>query len=289
MNFNKPASDLILQRYSCRTYQTQPLSEFDRIQLQLFLESLPPAPFKTNPRFQIAAAKDGDSEELRGLGTYGFIKNPTGFIIGAANHGENEVVDFGYLLELLILKATDLGVGTCWLGGTFTKSRFARVMNLMETEYVPAAVSLGYPEDQKAWLDTVSRNYAGSDRRLAWEKIFFQESFDNPLKQTSIGKYTEPLTMLRLAPSASNKQPWRILIKDNHYHFFIKRTRRYPPPVFDLLLNLADLQRMDLGIAMAHFELTAREQKLSGHWEYNPPQINSSNQLLEYCLSWYDT
>jgi hypothetical protein len=45
---------------------------------------------------------------------------------------------------------------------------------------------------------------------------------------------------------------------------------------------------MDVGIAMAHFELTARENSLSGHWVYNPPEIKETDQLLEYCLSWYD-
>jgi hypothetical protein len=287
MIFNQPVSDLIIQRYSCRTYQTRPLSNNDRTQLELFIKSLKPGPFDTLPRFQIAAAKEGDTQELRGLGTYGFIKDPTGFIIGAANPGQNEVVDFGYLMECIILKATDLGVGTCWLGGTFTKSRFGSSMNLNENEYVPAAVSLGYPADQKAWLDQTSRIYAGSDRRLSWEEIFFQDHFDRPLDSARVDQYIEPLKKLRLSPSASNKQPWRILVVDNWFHFFIKRTRRYPPPVFNFFLNLADLQRMDVGIAMAHFELTAREHNLIGQWTSNPPELDIPDPLLEYCLSWY--
>jgi hypothetical protein len=49
---------------------------------------------------------------------------------------------------------------------------------------------------------------------------------------------------------------------------------------------VADLQRMDMGIAMCHFELTAREQGLHGHWETLAPAIENSDELTEYTVSW---
>ena len=53
------------------------------------------------------------------------FKGATGFIVGAAERTPKDLEDFGYLMEHVILFATDLGMGTCWLGGTFSKSRFA--------------------------------------------------------------------------------------------------------------------------------------------------------------------
>ena len=47
-----------------------------------------------------------------------------------------------------------------------------------------------------------------------------------------------------------------------------------------------DLQRLDLGIAMSHFELTARELSLSGRWEKRPPSLSPLPERTEYVQSW---
>ena len=50
----------------------------------------------------------------------------------------------------------------------------------------------------------------------------------------------------------------------------------------------SDLQRVDMGIAMSHFELTARQLGLNGGWEVNPPQDAALKGLAEYTVSWVD-
>ncbi len=240
-----------------------------------------------NPiRYLFTAASPNDSQALRGLGTYGFIKDPPAFILAAIRDRPGALEDFGYLMELLVLKAADLEIGSCWLGGTFTKSHFARLMELESDETIPAVISIGYPHYQQAFLDRVSRVYAGSDRRLPWESLFFQDFWDVPLTKESAGDYLEALILLRLAPSASNKQPWRILMSDSGWHFYLRRTPNYPSPLFDFLLGLADLQRIDMGIAMAHFELGAKESGHHGSWHVSDPLLTQPDQHLEYTVSW---
>ncbi|NQS91499.1 MAG: nitroreductase family protein [Chloroflexi bacterium] len=249
-------------------------------------KELQEGPFSNRIRIKIVSAQDNDGQQIRGLGTYGFIKNPTGFIIGSTGDAPGSLEDFGYLFEQLILRVTDLGLGSCWLGGTFTKSRFAQLMDLRENEVIPSVISIGYPADQQAWVDRIARIYAGADRRLPWQQIFFSDTFDHPLDQADAGSYQETLEVVRLAPSASNKQPWRILKSGQQWHFYLQRTNNYPPPVFSSLLKLADLQRIDLGIAMAHFELSAREEQLSGEWNINDPGIPLPDTKIEYISSW---
>jgi len=111
--------------------------------MQLFLGMLPDAPFGTHPRFKLIASTEADTKFLRGLGTYGFIKNPSAFIIGAISPAPFDLEDFGYVMEAIVLQATRLELGTCWLGGTFTKSRFAKKMNLTPAESIPAVISKG--------------------------------------------------------------------------------------------------------------------------------------------------
>jgi len=45
-----------------------------------------------------------------------------------------------------------------------------------------------------------------------------------------------------------------------------------------------DLQRIDMGIAMAHFELAAREKGIKGNREENIPEFDTGN--IEYVISW---
>ena len=52
------------------------------------------------------------------------------------------------------------------------------------------------------------------------------------------------------------------------------------------LTTVADLQRIDMGIALSHFELMAVELGLAGHWESNDPGITIPDEWTEYTISW---
>lgn len=286
MIFTTEIQNLIRQRYSCRSYAQTQLSTDDLDILHNTASKYQVGPFGNQVHTEIVSASQENSADLKRLGTYGFIKNPMGFIIIAAQDTQGAMVDVGYLIEILILKATDLGVGTCWLGGTFTKSRFARSIEMADGEIIPAVISIGYPLDRQALMDRISRIYAGADRRRPWQDLYYNGSFGQPLTPNEAGQYQEPLEMVRLAPSASNKQPWRIVHKEDQYHFYLERTKNYPSPIASKILKLADLQSLDIGIAMAHFELTALEGGQSGQWIIHDPDLPLGKPGLEYIISW---
>ena len=284
--YNTKPSHLIHQRHSCRTYQRFPLSDPDLSALKTFANRYAVGPFGHQSRFRVLPASDYDPGTLPRLGTYGFIKNPAAFILGAISNQSGALEDFGYSMELLVLKATDLGIGSCWLGGTFTKSRFARQMDLLPDELFPAVTALGYPSNQISWLDRTVRIFAGADHRLPWDRLFFSNTWEEPLPENQAGDYLLPLQLLRLGPSASNKQPWRVLKESVNWHFFLERNPNYPPPVFGQLLDVADLQRIDMGIAMAHFQLGLEEAGLEGKWISISQDIDTQGTDREYIISW---
>ncbi|HDD62559.1 MAG TPA: nitroreductase [Chloroflexi bacterium] len=286
MKFNTEIQALIRQRYSCRSYAQTQLSIDDLGILRSTADKCQIGPFTNQVRTEIISASQENTAELKRLGTYGFIKNPMGFINISAQDTQRAMVDVGFLIEILILKATDLGIGTCWLGGTFTKSPFARTIELRDGEIIPAVISIGYPLDRQVLMDRISRTYAGSDRRLPWQELFYDGSLNQPLTPHKAGQYQEPLEMVRLAPSASNKQPWRIIHLKDQFHFYLQRTKNYPAPIFNKFLRLADLQSIDMGIAMAHFELSAFEGGISGNWIINDPDLPLDKPGLEYIISW---
>jgi nitroreductase len=285
--FSRPITEIIKQRYSCRSYIDKPISDNHRWMLESFLASTCcQGPLGTHPRFGLTVATENDSSALRGLGTYGFIKNPTGFIVGVVGADEKNLEDFGYLMECAILYATDLGLGTCWLGGSFTRSSFVERFPLARGETMPAVVAAGYPLEGSRTTDQI-RQRAGSDERLAWDNLFFDGKFDQPLSPEQTGAYAEALENVRIAPSASNKQPWRVIKDGNIWHFYLQRTRGYgaPSPLFKMM-RLADLQRVDMGIAMCHFDLTARQLRIYGKWVFLEPSIARLDELCEYVVSW---
>lgn len=286
MIYRQSVRNLIRRRFSCRTYSPEPIRVEDRRTLENAIAASTSGPLGTPLRFRLVAASAEGQAALKGLGTYGFIRGATGFIVGAAPRSKKHLEDYGYRLEQIILQAADLGLGTCWLGGTFTQRSFAGKISLKKDEDLPAVVSISRVADPERAEHGAIRGLAGSKNRLAWEKLFFQNSFADPLVPEAAGSFTEPLDMVRLRPSASNKQPWRILRTGNNWHFYLQRTRGYREGFFQIVLHLVDLQRIDMGIAMCHFELAARELGLSGGWIDREPAIEKPDALTEYCITW---
>jgi hypothetical protein len=284
---NQPVQNIIEQRFSCRSYIDKPIQEIHRKALIKFLDTQCIGPLGTKARFNLIAAGEDDRQSLKGLGTYGFIKNPTGFIIGAVEPGRYNLEDYGYLLEYIVLAATDIGLGTCWLGGSFTKSGFAKKIALQNSEVLPAVIAAGY-EANNIGSREIIRSQLKMHRRLSMDKLFFDNTLDNPLKIESSNSYASALEMVRLAPSASNKQPWRIVRIGNAWHFYLQRTKGYGKGTLLFgILQLADLQRVDMGIAMCHFELEVQSLGLHGHWFAGDPKITIPDNT-EYTISWID-
>ncbi len=274
---NEPITAVIRRRYSCRRYDGRPLAAAKQGELREFLAANTAGPFAAPVRFSLAAASAGDREELKGLGSYGFIRGAAGYIIGAAGRGPHDMEDFGYLMERAVLAATATGLGTCWLGGSYTKSSFAKKIAATAGETVPAVIAVGNPPAGNRPVRP----------RLPADQLFFAGELGRPLAPAAGGPYAGPLEMVRLAPSASNKQPWRIIRAGGAWHFYLARTKGYGKGSFIFrLLGLADLQRVDMGIAMCHFELAARELGLDGRWALADPGIAGPDGGVEYTVSW---
>jgi nitroreductase len=284
--FIKPVIEIIPERFSCRSYQDTPVSPASINNLRDFISTNSVGPFGSQPRFKLEAAGLGETESLRGLGTYGFINGATAYLIGASQPQGYYLEDFGYLMEQHILAATALGLGTCWLGGSFTRSSFGKRIQIQPGEEIPAVAALGIMADPEKARDGFIRKQAGSHERRKWEKIFSDNEFGKPLSKASAGKYALPLEMVRLGPSASNKQPWQIVRSGSDWHFYLRRTAGYRDGRINKVLNISDLQRVDIGIAMCHFELTAQELDLTGRWLVKQVDIDIPNEGIEYVVTW---
>jgi len=276
-----PVSDIIQKRYSCRSYADKPISSSVLRQFSDAVNAPRQGPFGHTPRFVLISMASLSREDWKKLGTYGVIKNARLFLAGILQPTlPMAAQDYGYCKEQLILKATELGLGTCWMGGTFSIGAFGRAAGLRPGELLPSISPIGYAADKRSLMERVMRRVAGSDYRKPWSELFFNGIFSLPLHHDEAGSYAEALENVRLAPSASNKQPWRIVCKEDRktFSFYLSRTPGYWHP------QGVSLQDIDMGIAMCHFELTAQQLGLKGSWrrEDSVLQIKS----LEYVVSW---
>jgi len=270
-------------RKSCRTYSRKTIEPEKISELSQLLASDIRTPFGSKPRFQLLDFNELAMGELKNLTTYGVIQGAGQFIAGAVKKQPGAMEDYGYAMEGNILKATSLGLGTCILGGTFKRSGFADQIGLSEGEVLPVISPVGYPRDKKSIMDRIFHFVAASDKRKPWNGLFCLDNGD-PIypDDQSLGTYKIPLECVRLAPSASNRQPWRVIMdRDSKelFHFYLKRT-----PGYEKLFKDINLQNVDMGIALCHFELSVGELELKGGWEVNDPQIQTDN--WEYIASW---
>ncbi|NLD93748.1 MAG: nitroreductase [Fibrobacter sp.] len=286
MKFSVPVKALVKRRFSCRSFLNQPLEITEIDSINSLLSQIHSGPLGSSLRFKFITLSREKSDELKVLGTYGAIKNPAGYLAGVADSSKKNLEDYGFVLEKVILHLTDMGLGTCWLGGLFTRSSFAKVLGMTDDEMMPAIVALGKMADPERARKALIRQLGGSYKRKPIQEIFFSNDFHTTITAEDAGSFTPLMEMVQWAPSAANKQPWRIIKKGDVWHFYLNRTKGYSTGLVAKLVKMDDIQRLDIGIAMCHWELGANEIGLQGRWIVDSPDIEVPSNLTEYVVSW---
>jgi hypothetical protein len=191
------------------------------------------------------------------LGAYGRITGAFFYVAFIGSEGGLNVEEgIGYTGEGVILEATALGLGTCWVSGFFRPEAVKAHLSLAEGERVFAVTPIGYAERDFTFKDKIYRGLAGSRKRKSLQGI-------------CDGRGPEPwqdkaLESARLAPSAANRQPWRFGLDGGSI------TVRTDGPKDGGRYS----KRLDCGIAMLHLELGAAAAGISGRWvPLRPPEV----------------
>lgn len=267
-----PTIETISKRKSTRTFDASRSIEREKIDhLREYIESL-----ATEKMRVVLIEKD-----LAGikLGTYGSIAGANAYLVGiAADRAKETVIALGTLFEKVILEATSLGLSTCWLGISYSKKDFGNYLTIAEGEKISMVSPLGYPAEKERLRDTLVKFAMKSHKRKPWEKIFFNNNWETPLTPEKSGKMREILEMVRIAPSSSNKQPWRLLKESNCLHLYI-----YTPSA--MIFQGFNSGHNDLGIAKCHINLTAESLGVQGEWQYGEP-VSLKKEKMEYVGSW---
>jgi nitroreductase len=261
-------------RKSCRNFSVEPVAEKTMQQIKDLLKQAYRGPLGNEINFRIIDFSKNTDEYNGKLGTYGIIKGARIFIGGAITESTDAYIDYGYCFEKIILELTEMGLGTCWMAVAAKKeivrSTFESNYGISKNEMVPAVSPFGYAKEKDGFLQAFVRIAMRTNSRKAWEELFFDGFDGKPISKNIIGKYSEALDAVRVAPSAVNKQPWRVYKEKDSQNFHFYRKGGHP---------------IDMGIAMLHFELAARQTGLEGEWK----KINTPHSIdgMEYTLSWF--
>ncbi|MFP4478926.1 MAG: nitroreductase family protein [Candidatus Izemoplasmatales bacterium] len=253
----------IQKRTSIRSYEKKPLSDTDKAKVKKILDSIEKnqGPFNHQVKFFYV---DNKIKSGGKIGTYGFVKNPPAFIGGVVENTSQGMIDFGFLFEQVILELTKADLGTVWLGGTFNRDDFD--IESKDNEIIAAVSPVGYPANQSI-REKIIRGFAKADKRKDFSDLFFKDSDFTPIEENH--PYAQYLKAVQVGPSASNKQPWRILLMDDIFHLYLKRNKGYGNK-----LKL-DIQAIDMGIALSHLYLSLKED------DYHPTFLENQPFELE--------
>lgn len=182
--------------------------------------------------------------------TYGVIKGASDYFLMAIGEGEDSALTAGFQFEQIVLKAWEMGLGTCWIAGTYKGSQFDQGEKWPDGESLKIICPVGFPEKPRMF-EKMMRFTVGSDKRKPFSELFFEDDFKKSLSNES--KFRESLEMLRIAPSSTNSQPWRVLVKGDNVLFYYK--------------SKGPVSILDMGIGICHFYETEKYKSHEGKFK----------------------
>lgn len=141
----------------------------------------------------------------------------------------------GFLMEKIALYLTEKGIGSCYQG----MAHIDRGEDIVpQGQSLLITLACGFPQQE------LERTQDKAKRLPLERLVSSKEEYGQQMRTV--------LEAGRLAPSALNRQPWRLFVQKNRIHVFMKKAN----PHFSLMEKMQDI---DIGILLSHLKLAADE------------------------------
>ncbi|MBI9095375.1 MAG: nitroreductase family protein [Sphaerochaeta sp.] len=216
----------IENRTSRRAYTKEPIEAEKIAYLQEIIRTI-----NTESGLSITWLEDG-SRAFTALKSYGMFKNVGSVLVLKGPRSVSDLSErIGYYGELLVLEATALDLGTCWIAGTYDKN--SNLFSLGVDEVLVSIISVGnIPAEQTLKEKLISRIV--SRKTLALKEFYTAEG---EIPQW----FLEGIKAVQKAPSAVNSQRVRFWYTKEGITATVPGTWATDP--------------IDMGIAKVHFAL----------------------------------
>lgn len=169
------------------------------------------------------------------ISKYTKVKAPH-YIAFTSEIQEGHLENIGFIGEKIVLKLTQLGIGTCWLGSAIKQDLFKTIFNVKEKQSYIILIAFGYP--------------ASPLKPVVTRKRFDKSKL---ITGTYDPQYEIIVQSLIDAPSAINSQPWKLAINKNRFDLFLKSKNILTRKM------LKDTNHIDMGIGLSHLYNSAIE------------------------------
>jgi len=238
MRENMTDLEAIEKRYSRRSYLNTRIDNSNLKVLKATIEN-----YNKVSGLSIQLIEEG-RETFHGLTkSYGMFSGVQSFFaLVGSTEDLNLKEKVGYYGELLVLEATKLGLGTCWVGGSFDRKHCP--CTIKEKEALICVIALGNVEEKQSFKEKTIHKM--THRRPKPLEFFYTSDVPAP------DWFLAGMKAVYIAPSTANSQPVHFTLKNDIVIAQVKSTNYF--------------QLVDLGIAKAHFELaTGRHFELGNH------------------------
>lgn len=226
----------INSRKSIRKYKDEKVSPEQFEKIKTIIKNV--KPLFDNIPMEVLLVEDGKkiTDTYTGLMSKYTKVNAPHYLAFTSEIQEGHLENIGFIGEQIVLRLTELGIGTCWLGSAIKQELFKTIFNVKEKQSYIILVAFGNP--------TTLLKPVTNRKRFDKSKII-TGSYDN--------KYETIIKSLIDAPSAINSQPWKLCIKDNKFDLFLENKNILTKKM------LKDTNRIDMGIGLSHLYTSAIE------------------------------
>jgi len=234
--------------------------------------------------------KDDVFEQIKGFAGYKekMIEAPH-YLIVLSNEMDHYIENTGYVCEDLMLKAWELGVGSCWI--TFNDGEeIKKKLNINSDKKVTALIALGYDNNKtKIVYDNVSEYNPSkanikivednTSERLDVEEVVYIGQWGNNATVDDLSNrgILDGFIYARLAPSTLNRQPWRFIVDDGIVVLALRS---------DGYVNSYEA-KIDMGIIMLFFKSVIDATLFDVKWNFGKPEkeynIPDDYSVVGYC------
>lgn len=198
---------LLQSRHSVRSFLFDPISK--EIVNKLRAEVTMTNTHEQGMRFQIFT---DDPDPMNGFSkSYGAFINPRNYMAAVVDTATPHAMErAGYFAEKFVIRAVELGLGTCFVGGTYSQQGVKAQMRAGEK--LLFIILFGYPSDKTRFL-------AKMMVKMVHAKKMTPEQFFEPVSQLPFAIERFPMLKAGLeavacAPSSLNKRPVRLFLNE---------------------------------------------------------------------------
>ncbi|MFV0396237.1 MAG: nitroreductase family protein [Coprobacillaceae bacterium] len=215
--------EIIKNRHSIRSYNNK---EIEKEKLDILLKYIEQCNQESGLHIQLCM---DDPAVFTGLkARYGKLTNVNNYIALVGKKSKNLEENIGYYGEKIVLKATELELGTCWVAGTYSKGKSK--ISLSSDEKLVCVIASGYSD---------IKGFPHKNKPI--------EELCN-INSTSPIWFRNGVEYAMLAPTAMNQQKFFFTLQDTKVT--VKPGRGF-------------YTKLDLGIVKYHFEIGAGKENFT--------------------------